>query len=146
MVLKTPLKLPIRLSQSIRSAFAQASGAFETLGFAHRQVEAARRNFELVDASYTLGVDSILDVLDAQNQQLSAELSMANATYDFLEDLIAAQRQISFYAYLEARAEVDALLNELELNVAPQPSSSAASRSGGSATDVALDPLLKPAQ
>ena len=136
----------LTLSQSIRSAFAQASGSFETLAFARRQVEAARRNFELVNASYILGVDSILDVLDAQNQQLSAELSMANATYNFLEDLIAAQRQISFYAYLEARAEVDALLNELELNVAPQPSSSTASRSGGSATDVALDPLLKPAQ
>ena len=34
------------------------------LDFARRQIEAARRNFELVDASYVLGVASILDLLD----------------------------------------------------------------------------------
>jgi outer membrane protein TolC len=114
----------LTLSQSIRSAFAQASGSFETLGFARRQVEAARHNFELVDASYILGVDSILDVLDAQNQQLSAELSMVNATYDFLEDLIAAERQISFYAYLESPADAEELLNELELALGRPPAPS----------------------
>lgn len=112
------------LSQSIRSAFAQASGSFETLSFARRQVEAARRNFELVDASYILGVDSILDLLDAQQQQLSADLSMANATYDFLEDLIAAERQISFYAYLESPADTEGLLKELELALGRPPAPS----------------------
>ncbi len=109
------------VEQSIRAAFAQASGSFENVGFASRQVAAARRNFELVDASYTLGVASILDLLDAQAQLLTAELTLANATYGFLEGLVAAEREISFYAFLEAPADVEALLNELTRELGLQP-------------------------
>jgi len=109
------------LSQSIRSAFAQSSATFESVGFAKRQLDAAQRNFDLVDASYTLGVDSILDLLDAQQQLLVGELSVVNATYDFLEDLIAAEREISFYAYLQPPAEVGALLDDLEREIIPEP-------------------------
>jgi len=109
------------LEESIRSAFAQASGSFEIVGFAKQQVAAARRNFELVEASYTLGVASILDLLDAQSQLLTAELGLADATYGFLEDLIAAERELSYYAFLEAPAEVDALLIQLEHALALKP-------------------------
>jgi outer membrane protein len=111
----------VSLSQSIRSAFAQASGSFESVGFASRQVAAAGRNFELVDASYTLGVASILDLLDAQSQQLAAELALANTLYGFLGDLVAAEREISVYAFLEAPADVDAILNDLEQELRAQP-------------------------
>lgn len=110
------------LSQSIRSAFVQASATFESVGFAKRQLDAAQRNFDLVDASYTLGVDSILDLLDAQQQLLVGELAVVNATYDFLEDLIAAEREISFYAYLEPHAEVESLLDDLERELAHETS------------------------
>jgi outer membrane protein TolC len=109
------------LSQTIRSAFAQASASFESVGFAQRQLDAAQRNFELVDASYTLGIDSILDLLDAQQQLLEGQLSVVNATYDFLEDLVAAEREISFYAYLEPPVEVRALLDDLERELARAP-------------------------
>ena len=91
------------------------------MGFAERQVAAAARNFELVEASYTLGVASILDLLDAQSQLLTAELGLADATYSFLEDLIAAERELSYYAFLEEPAEVDALLNQLEQELGRQP-------------------------
>ena len=104
----------LSLEESIRSALARASGSFESVGFAERQVAAARRNFELVEAAYTLGVASILDLLDAQSQLLTAELGLTNATYGFLEDLIAAEREISLYPFLEAPAEVGALLDQLE--------------------------------
>jgi outer membrane protein len=109
------------LEQSIRSAFARASGSFESVGFANRQVAAARRNFDLVDRSYTLGVASILDLLDAQAQLLAAELLLANAVTGFLVDLVAAEREISFYAFLEAPADVEALLNEITRELGLQP-------------------------
>jgi outer membrane protein TolC len=111
----------LSLEESIRSALAQATGSFEIVGFAERQVAAARRNFELVEASYTLGVASILDLLDAQSQLLTAKLGLANATYGFLEDLVAAERELSFYAFLEAPTEVDALLSQLEHALALKP-------------------------
>ena len=68
---------------------------------------------DLSGASYTLGVASILDLLDAQSELLRAELALTNARYSFLEDLVAAEREISFYAFLQAPADVEALLNEL---------------------------------
>ncbi len=111
----------LSLEESIRSALAQASGSFESVGFAERQVAAARRNFELVEAAYTLGVASILDLLDAQAQLLAAELGLANATYGFLEDLITAERELSFYAFMEAPAEVDALVGQLEQELGIRP-------------------------
>ena len=111
----------LSLEQTIRSAFAQASGSFASVGFAERQVAAARRNFDLVDSSYTLGVANILDLLDAQSQLLTAELSLLDATYGFLEDLIAAERGISFYAFLESPDDVTNLLDELEFELRPNP-------------------------
>ncbi len=101
------------LEQAIRTAFAQASGSFESVSFVSRQLAAAASNFEIVDASYTLGIASILDLLDAQSELLTAELDLTNARYHFLEDLVAAEREISFYAFLQAPADVEALLNEL---------------------------------
>ena len=59
------------------------------------------------------GVASILDLLDAQSELLTAELTLTNARYRFLEDLVAAEREISLYAFVEAPADVEALLNEL---------------------------------
>jgi outer membrane protein len=111
----------ITLEESIRSALAEASGAFESVGFARRGQAAAQRNFELVDSSYTLGVASILDLLDAQSQLLTAELALANATYDFLEALLAAERELSYYAFLEAPTEVDELVRQLEQELGIRP-------------------------
>jgi outer membrane protein TolC len=109
------------LEQSIRAALAQASGSFETVGFARREATAARSNFDLVEASYTLGVDSILDLLDAQAQLLTAELSLANATYTFLQDVVAAQRELNFFAFLEHASALDSLLVELEREIPAKP-------------------------
>jgi outer membrane protein len=111
------------LEQSIRSSVARASGSFENIGYARRELDAARQNFDLVDASFTLGVASILDVLDAQSQLLTAELSLTQATYGFLADVITVQRQVNFYAFLEQPSEVDGLVAGLESTLAPEPPS-----------------------
>jgi len=107
------------LEQSIRSALAQASGSFDAVSFARRQVEAAQHNFDLVDASYTLGIASILDLLDGQAQQLAADLSLVDAIYGFLADLFTAERALTFYPFLEPPAEVEALLADLERALGP---------------------------
>jgi len=109
------------LEQAIRAAFARASGSFASVSFAQRQTEAARRNFELVDASYELGVAAIIDLLDAQQQLLDAEVGEVDAVYGFLEDLVAAERAISFYAFLEPPGDVDALLAQLESELGTRP-------------------------
>jgi len=109
------------LDQGIRAAFAQASGAFANLGHAREQEAAAQRNFDLVNDAYVLGVASILALLDAQSLLLSAQLAVANALVDFLEDLVAAEEQLAFYPFLEPEAEVMELLDRIEQQLAISP-------------------------
>jgi outer membrane protein TolC len=109
----------LTLEQGIRSSFAEASGSYANIGFRRRQLAAARRNYELVDSSYVLGVASILDLLDAQSQLLDAELAEVNALYDFHEDLVTAEKEIALYPFLEPPAEVEALLDGVERELRP---------------------------
>jgi len=83
------------------------------------QADAARHNYELVNDSYVLGVASILALLDAQSQLLNAELAVANALSDFLEDLIAAEQQMAYFPFLEPEAEVAELLDRIEQQLQP---------------------------
>jgi outer membrane protein len=109
------------VDQSIRAAFAAASGEYQNVAAARRQEAAAQRNFELVDESYVLGVASILSLLDAQAQLLSANLAVANAIYNFLEAVIDAETQLSLFPFLEPEAEMTALLDRIERKLQAKP-------------------------
>jgi len=109
------------IDQSVRAAFAQASGSYAGLGYSQKQESAARRNYELVYESYVLGVASILGLLDAQSQLLAANQAVTDALYGFLEDLIAAEEQIAFYPFLEPDPEVAELLDGFERQLQTVP-------------------------
>ncbi len=67
---------------------------------------AANKNLELVTDSYERGIKSIIDLIDAQNSALTADLSAASAVYDFLRDLTDLQRAVGeydLYTSLESR-------------------------------------------
>jgi outer membrane protein TolC len=109
------------LDQSIRAALATTSGSFDGVTYARNQADAAQENFDLVDASYTLGVASILDLLDAQQQRLTAELSPVEAIYGFLDDLVVAERALSFYPFVEPPGEVGSFISGLEAELQTAP-------------------------
>ena len=67
---------------------------------------AANKNLELVTASYERGIKSIIDLIDAQNSALTADISAASAVYNFLLDLTDLQRamgEYNLYTSLETR-------------------------------------------
>jgi outer membrane protein len=109
------------IEQSIRAAFARASGAYTNVAFARTQQAAAQRNFDLVNESYVLGVASILALLDAQAQLLTANQAVTDALYGFLADLIAAEEQIALYPFLEPEPEMTELLDRFERELQAQP-------------------------
>lgn len=111
----------LAVEESIRAAFARASGSYATLGFAREQESSARRNFELVNDSYVAGVASILDLLDSQNLLLNAGLAVSNALTGFLADLIAAEEAMAFYPFLEPEPEVAEFLDRVEREFPVQP-------------------------
>jgi outer membrane protein len=109
------------VEQAVRTAFIQASGAFANIALAHTQSNAAKENFELVSQSYSLGVATILSVLDAQSQLLLAQQAVTDAHYNFLDELIAAEQALSLYPFLEPASEMDDLLDGIEQELALQP-------------------------
>ncbi len=109
------------VDQSIRAAFAQASGAYTNIGFAQKQQAAARRNFELVNESYVVGVASILALRDAKSQLLTANQAVTDALYGFLMDLIAAEEQMALYPFLEPEPEMTEQLDRFERELQAQP-------------------------
>ena len=46
---------------------------------------------------------------------------MVDAVYGFLRDLVAAERALTVYAFLEPRSDVEAVLDAVERELGTQP-------------------------
>jgi outer membrane protein len=90
-----------RISQRILQSLNNTRASYPSINLSRDAVDAARRNLQLVSDSYVQGIKSIIDLLDAQNQALNAELDAANAVYNFLIDFMGVERSIgSFVTFL----------------------------------------------
>ena len=110
-----------RVEQRIRSALHVTGASYAGIRLSRDAAEAARKNLNLVGDSYSRGVASILDLLDAQNAALVADLSAANAVYDFLIDLMNVQRAIGKFDFFLGPGERDAWFNRLKAFFAARP-------------------------
>ena len=63
---------------------------------------------------YSRGAVDILDLLDAQNSLLRAELAAANSVYDFLVDWMEVERAAGMNFFFMDNSEIDAWFSELE--------------------------------
>ena len=95
-----------RISQLILQALNNTRASYPSINLSRDALDAAKNNLQLVTDSYVQGIKSIIDLLDAQNQALNAELAAANAVYDFLIDLMGLQRSIgTFITFLPTDAK-----------------------------------------
>jgi len=67
--------------------------------------ETAAQSLDLIEAAYSNGAVSIVELLDAQRNLLQAELARANATYNFLLSAILLERYLGYYFLLHTEAE-----------------------------------------
>lgn len=84
----------------VRVALHATGATYPGIGLSEEAARAAAKNLEIVTDGYERGAVSIIDLLDAQNAALVAQLSSANAVYDFLLDLMEVQRaagQLDFF-------------------------------------------------
>ncbi len=102
-----------RIEQRVRSVLHAAGASFAGIDLSRAAGVAARRNLELVSDSYSEGVVDIIRLLDAQNQALVAELLAANATFDYLLDLMAVQRAVGKFDYYRSQQDRQAFLARL---------------------------------
>lgn len=81
-----------KLSQRTLSALDRATASWSTISLRREAADAAAQTLDLVRDAYARGAASILDVLDVQNNALSAELAAVTSAYDFLDDWAEVQR------------------------------------------------------
>lgn len=96
--------LATALEENIRGTAAMAIAAFERIGLAVLQAETAEENFALVREAYLDGDSTLLDLIDAQDQLISANTSERQALYQFLSDLLTLEQSIAYFPFLEADA------------------------------------------
>lgn len=102
-----------KIEQRIRTALEQTRSSFIGIRLSGQAADAARGNLELVEDSYARGVASLLDLLDAQTNALNAEEQAASALYDFLIDLLEAQRAANAIEFLVTDDQRNAFLERL---------------------------------
>ena len=102
------------IEQSIRASAAVVISDFKNISFAKSQAEAAQKNYDLVYDSYFVGESSLLDLLDAQNQKLVADIQSRVALYTFFSDLLAVEQAIGYFPFLEPQENVNEIISELE--------------------------------
>jgi len=108
MKLKLQLKnLTEQIEENIRVNINRASSSFTAIGLSKKSAISANKNLKLVLDQYSRGTTNIVDLLDAQNQSLLAELVTTNAIYDYLIDLVSVQRAIGRFDFLMTNVERD---------------------------------------
>ena len=108
------------IAEAIRAAMFDTRASFLSIDLARQSADAARQSQDLVADAYARGVVSILDLLDAQNAALSAELAATNAIYDFFIDLLRLERTTSRFYSLLPQEERAAWLRRLAEHFAAQ--------------------------
>ena len=94
-----------KIEQSIRTNMLAVNASYPAIRLSREAAVASRQNLELVTDAYAKGVVSVIDLLDAQNAALQAEESAANAVYNFLIDVMQAQRSTGAFDMLMEREE-----------------------------------------
>jgi len=71
-------------ARDVRVAWLNAQNAYDRLSITRALVENATRSFELAQARYNNGASSIVELNQAQLNQISAEIAYANTKYEYL--------------------------------------------------------------
>jgi outer membrane protein len=75
--------LEIRIRADVKVAWLASQTAFRRMGVSAKLVDQARRSARLVETRYSLGLGSIVELIQAQLSQTSAEIENTNAKYEY---------------------------------------------------------------
>ena len=109
------------LERDVRSSFLRAARSFTNITLSKVAADAASENLAVVTDLYARGAVGIIDLLDAQNAALRDHQAAANAVYDFLVDLIRAERAASTFPFMLSQSERDGLIERMKSFFARTP-------------------------
>ncbi len=93
------------LEQSVRSVVLDLTNGIAAINLTGISEEAAAEALELAQASYGSGAITVVQLLDAQTNYISARLARASARYDFLATAIVLQRLTGYFFLLQTDEE-----------------------------------------
>lgn len=97
-----------RVEQRVRAALHTTRSAYTAIRLSRAAADAAQSNLDVVRDAYSRGTVSILDLLDAQNAALLADLRAATAVYDFIAGLMEVERAAArFDFFLTPKDQAD---------------------------------------
>ncbi|MEP1777864.1 TolC family protein, partial [Reichenbachiella sp.] len=102
------------IEQQVRSELENIRASYRNMTLTKDAEVAAVKNFGLIQDSYSKGVVTITQLLDAQNAAISSQLNSANAIYIFLSDLLNMERATGAYYMLMTNEQKTDYVNQLE--------------------------------
>lgn len=99
----------------------QVSANLETAAVSAREIALSRegllsaeRNFEIIQAGYAEGRNTIADLIDAQNAKINAERGEAIAKYQFVLDFLVLERSVGKFYFLSSSEEKQGFIYRLQ--------------------------------
>ncbi len=103
-----------RLHLSVRVNLETAAVSAREIELADRARASAKKSFDIIQAGYAEGRNSVTDLVDAQNTLVVSEQNAALAKYQFVIDFLTLERSIGRFHFLETPEEKKSFLNRLQ--------------------------------
>lgn len=109
-----------KLEQRIRSAALQLSASHPGVRLTRTSAEAAQRGLSIAQDAYAAGTIGVLELIDAQNLSLLAELNATAAKYEYISDQLSLERAVGEFQFMKSKEERDESLRRM-LDVIAKP-------------------------
>ena len=100
--------LELNIAVNVRNGVLNLVNQMSNIQLSKISEETASEALELTQASYAEGAVNIVQLLDAQNNFLNAQLARTNAVYNFLINALQLERFMGSYFLLNSKEENDA--------------------------------------
>lgn len=97
----------LNIAVNVRSGVLNLINQISNIGLSKVSEQTAKEALELTQSSYQEGAVNFVQLIDAQNNYLNAQLAKANAVYNFLINAIQLERTIGYFFLLHTKAEND---------------------------------------
>lgn len=97
----------LSIASNMRTAVLNVINQVSNIELSKISEETAKESLELTQSSYASGAVNIIQLIDAQNNYLNAQLARTNAVYNFLINSLQLERFLGYYFLLNSKEEND---------------------------------------
>ena len=97
----------LAISVNVRTGILNVINQIVNIELSEVSEKTAKESLELTQASYSNGAVTIIQLIDAQNNYLNAQLARTNAIYNYLVSALQVERFLGYYFLLNDKAEND---------------------------------------